>query len=301
LSLIIVSAMINAIHKQRFVVCQWTGESFPEPQRFLVPDHPKVRGQRSWTGCYGSPGAAVSGIKERSEKLGLSVDQIHELIDEFETSLSRKPGKGAVKFTIVAAPDYKNLSAFGGPQGLEDFHKLYNHDAQIEIYEQHIPNAPFCDSVQTFDGPAEKTPPAKPKSMAERWAEAEYESDPERPANAPKRWHVTPVGFGRKDDTKRASVPRGLSGVVGWMKEVSGESDCKDACVVYFHPGSDTSFAIGNPKDWQAEGNRMASDYLGKSTVFGHVKLVTKSKLREQKKRPGVKLEEEPEAKAQKV
>ena len=180
--------MYNPVHKQRFVVCQWTGESFPESQRFLVPEHPKVRGQRSWTGCYGSPGAAVSGIKERSERIGLSVDQIHELIDEFETSLSRKPGKGNVKFTIVAAPDYKNLVAFGGTQSIEDFHKLYNHDGQVEIYCQEIPNSPWCDAAA--EGPVpepSKAPASAPKSVAQRWAEAEYESDPDRPANAPKR------------------------------------------------------------------------------------------------------------------
>lgn len=290
--------MFNPVHGEKLLVCQWTGEAFPAKQRFYVPQPGKSEGRRWWAGCFGSPGAAISAIKEESGKSKLNADQTHELFDEFEATLRRKPGKEKEKFTICAAPHFSQLKNWGGALDIQEFHRVYQHDTQIELFYQVIP--PRTD----VDESAAEAPPAQgatPKGIAERWAkEADEDSDPERPANAPRRWHDTKIGIGRRDETRRVVVPRGLSGVVGWMKRAAAESDCKDACIVYFHPTSDTSFALGNPKDWQAEGNRMASDFLGKCTVFGHVKLMSKAKLRESKKRPGAALAEEPSPKAQK-
>lgn len=290
--------MYNPVHGEKLLVCQWTGEAFPAKQRFYVPQPGKSEGRRWWAGCYSSPGAAIAAIKEDSGKAKLNADQTHELFDEFETTLRRNPGKELEKFTISAAPHYGMLQQFGGMWTLEDFHKAYQHSSQIELFHQVLPTRSERDDSASV---AEAAGVAQPQGIAERWAkEADEDSDPDRPANAPRRWHDTKIGIGRRDESRRVVVPRGLSGVVNWMRRTASESDCKDACIVYFHPTSDTSFAVGNPKDWQAEGNRMASDFLGKCTVFGHVKLMTKSKLRESKKRQGQKLEE-PEAKQAKI
>jgi hypothetical protein len=297
--------MLCPLHGKTYVVCQWTGETIPEDQRFQIPKYPKKGGRRLWTGCYGSPGAAVAAIKDMGEKANLNPDQIHELFDEFETTLRRNTGQEQVKFTISAAPDYKLLKQWGGPMGLDEFHKSYQHSAQVEIFTQAISlkTQVFGKAEPPADDFCEVAPaPSPPKGMgmAERWAKEEEDSDTERPSNAPRRWHDTKIGIGRKDEPKRVEVPRGLAGVVEWLKGYAKGSDCKDAVLIYFHPNSDLSIGVGNPRDWQAEGNRIASDQLGKCTVFGHVHLLTKSRPRD-KKRPATTPIKEPEEKAQKV
>jgi hypothetical protein len=56
--------------------------------------------------------------------------------------------------------------------------------------------------------------------------------------------------------------------------------------MVYFHsqPGRTTEFAVGSPRDCQADGNKLASDMLGKTTTFGHVYVYHKNKLKDSKR-----------------
>jgi hypothetical protein len=296
--------MLNTVHGHSLRVCQWTGESL-----FYVPFKIPVKGLKEFRGCYGSPSVAISAIIDTCEKAGLASEEVHEMIDVFQASLIRKSGKEAEKFTIMPAPNYKLLRIWGGHNSLEEYHKSYDHDRQIELFDQIIPKVLLMATVQTdtreeeetkenesedfkdMEGPRAEAAPKDPKEPGSstdppvKRVDFEYDSDPDRAPNAPKRWrynfynahpHVSEPVEGRQ------VMPRCISSCLEFFKEViPGES----AVIVYLDPGSDKSFAVGKPQDWMTTANKRASDALGKTQVYGHVTLFHKNKLRVRAKR----------------
>lgn len=269
--------MYNPVHGKKFQVCQWTGEAISEENRFRIP---MLGAGNEWTGCYGSPSAAIAALVDKVTHIHAAMgaeankDILNELFEEFEASIRRKPGKEDVKFTIVAAPSYTELATFGGKTSLADYHAKYDHDLQQEIYTQVLPaRSEVFDEVTSDKGETGDVAIKKEKA-----------SPVLVPSNAPKKWRLSKVFPGAKDEAVRVQMPRGIAGVIEWFKKIAKNSDCTDAATIYFHPLSDTLFAVGNPKDWQGTGNKIASDILGKSTVFGHVELYHKNGLRDRKK-----------------
>ena len=289
--------MYNVVHGTKLQVCQWTGEALKTEDRFKIPSSRKRAGIREWIGCYSSPGAAVSAIKAYGERDGCNADAIAELFDEFETSLRRKIGMENVKITINPAPDFKILKSFGGTMDIAAFHKSYGHDEQIQVYYQEIP-AKGMTEVKS-----EATPPIQMEPL--KFDDMEYDSDPGRLPNAPKRWRRTKVRIGFREEEERETVPRGLAGVVEWMRDISRKNFGEDKnAVIYFHPTLDTEFAIGTAKAWIGDVtmNRIASDLLGKNVVAGQACIYSKNKLRgESIKRRKEDSTEEPELKSQKI
>lgn len=266
--------MINTVHGKKLLVCQWTGETIEK--RFRIPN-PKNKG---WTGCYGSPSACLSAMAQVGEKQALDPEYVHEMIDTFESTIRREPGMEEIKFTIVPAPAYTLLKDFGGKKDLAEFHETYDHDTQVKLYFQEIrpsdvivPDMPLAVGGAPMDG-------------------ADFEEFEEvnsgRPANAPKRWRMTrflPLNGRQPEEQTRYMLPRCAPSWMEFFKVMAARTHCKDAVIVYLHPHSDTVFGIGNPEDWQGEGNKSCSEVMGKIVTFGPVTAFHKNKIRETPKK----------------
>jgi hypothetical protein len=167
---------------------------------------------RDWIGCYGSPGVCVSAIKAMVEKRNMQSELAQELFDEFEASLRRKPGHEQTVFTICAAPDFRLLTKFGGSMDLETYHAKYNHELQVAIYKQELPRRAMTE----VEGDTASTTAAGPQVE---------DSAASLPSNAPKQWRKTRVRIGSKDESVKETVPRGLSGVISWLRAMAEKSD----------------------------------------------------------------------------
>lgn len=259
------------VHGQSVRLCQWTGEPLKYPP-FRIP----VKGAQEFKGCYGSPSVCVSAIVELAEKEGRTPEESHELLDTFQSTLIRKSGQEEVKFTINPAPSWKNLKEWGGNTTLEEYHKSYDHDQEVLIFTQTIPSHMILGTV-IGDSKALATEPSVHPPATSSF---EYDSDPERATNAPKRWWVNFLNSTpsmKEPVEKRVQMPRCISSCVEFLR---GSFPGHSSVVVYLHPESDKTFGIGLPGDWMGQGNKRASDVLGKTPVYGNVFLYHKNKMK---------------------
>lgn len=257
--------MINTVHGKKLYICQWTGESIQK--RFRIPTEVD-----NWAGCYGSPSVALAALIQYSETSNLTPDQTHELIDEFEASVTRWEAFKDVKFTITVAPSYMNLEAWGGSMSLEEYHKSYDHDTQVKMYHQRFPKNQLEKCHE-----AEKIDELEYDIIMENETEEEEEEESLENKNAPKKWKVTQTdGF-----EKKVTVPRGLSSCLEFLRSHSSQPN---SCVIYFHKGKDKIFGVGKPDDWtKGAVNRRLTNLMG-HTVFGETLVFHKNDLREKKK-----------------
>eukprot|EP00727_Mastigamoeba_balamuthi_P003906 m51a1_g13512 hypothetical protein (318) ;mRNA; r:102-1055 len=271
--------MYNVVHGVKLQLCQWTGETIKKRFRMPLPRN------KGWTGCYGSPGVVVSAIVQNGNNTGLSVDEINEQIDMFESSLRREPGFEQVKFTIIPAPNYKLLKNWGGNLTLEEFHQQYQHDESVDMYKQVIPDKMYTETFVDVD--TEQAPARAPaETTADEGTGTDSDSDSERQPNAPKRWRRSVFSITGKDEAKsRIQMPRCSSAWIEFLRAQAEKTSCPEAVVLYLHPHQGTIMGLGNPKDWGEDGNKAASHALGKSTVFGDCVVLHKNKIRERKKR----------------
>lgn len=118
--------------------CDWTGETVLKV--FQIPTSDLL----GWEGCYGSPSAAVSGlVSKMSYDRTKSYEDIQEMIDFLEMSIFREEGYEKIKFTIQQAPSKRQLNKMG----LNEYHKLYEHEKQIKIFKQVFPYVYFCQTI----------------------------------------------------------------------------------------------------------------------------------------------------------
>jgi hypothetical protein len=244
--------MINVVHARGLLVDQWTGETIN--QRFRIPR----KGLKTWGGCFGTPSTAIKALSEYIDAAHLNADEAHELYDVFQASLRRKPGHEQDVFTCQAAPDYKSLNLWGGTMTLEEYHKLYNHDYQVEAYTQEV-----------------------------LWGKAEEdESGKEKiPVNAPKKWRMTETLASGQTKETRVDMPRCASSFLDFMRQNVLTPGIPNAVTIYFHPSDTRVFGVGIPSEWNERVNKSASEKLGHTPVFGNVRLFHKNKLKENKKR----------------
>lgn len=277
--------MLNTVHGRSLRVCQWTGETI-HGVHYKIPQ----KGLKEFRGCYSSPSVCVSAMIEYAEKASLSAEETHELLDMFQASLRRVDGQEGTKFTIQPAGSWKNLQAWGGHMSLEEYHKTYEHDIQTTMFFQSFPAGVIqaTADAELREESKLKDPSAPSSSSAtvpmDAKGEFEYDSDPDRPPNAPKRWrvnHFNPSPSQSEPQEKRLAMPRCISSCLEFFKEVWPG---KTALVVYLDPHSDKAFGVGLPEDWMGKGNRRASDTLGKTPVYGTVELYHKNKLRLKKR-----------------
>ena len=287
--------MLNTVHGRSLRVCQWTGEAIHGPV-FKIP----LKGLREFRGCYGSPSVGLAAIIEASEKGGLNSEETHELIDMFQASLARAEGHEAEKFTIQTAGSWKNLKQWGGHMTLDEFHATYDHATQATIFVQIIPSVVRLQTAQTelkqeqeqkkaisegagtsTEAPqVEQTDQALPPVVNGAPVVFEYDSDPDRAPNAPKRWRVNALCATpslAEPVEARIAMPRCITSCLEFLKEVYPG---KTAVVVYLDPHTDKTFGVGLPEDWMSKGNKRASDVLSKTPVYGQVMLYHKNKIR---------------------
>ena len=252
--------MINVVHGKTYYVCQWTGEAIKK--RYRIPD---LTGN-VWSGCYGSPSVAVSGIMRLSETKNYNQDQTHELIDHFESSIHREAGWEREPFTIIPAPSFFNLTEFGGTMSLLDFHKAYEHDKQVEMFYQYLSETKNQSDAKTDD------------DFIPMETERETEKE-DTDGNYPKKWWMSEVP---SDSTtpltvKKITVPRCLSNVVEFLRKYS----LSNRVTLSLHPSSNKTFGIGCES---GAPNDRATELLGRTRVFGSSpKIIHKSRLRPKK------------------
>lgn len=279
--------MISSIHGQKLVICNWTGESFESEKRFKIPKYKRSAGAVEWEGCYSSPGAAIAALTARNKADNLSPEQHEECVQVFQASLRRTPDHTLDKFTIKAAPMYTELKRFGGEMTIEAFQKQYDHQKQVTLFYQDIKCRSFVDVDVEVDDEAdgsgpEMTAAAARTELEHRAAVAKFiKEDDARKAslasNAPKKWfHTTFVPGTAPASQEKTNVPRGTTGVIGWLREKAKNTRHPQAVVLYLHPTYDNLFAVGLPEHWQEQGNKGAADALAKTTVFGPVELFHK-------------------------
>ena len=265
--------MLNTVHGRSLRVCQWTGESLDT--YYKIPQ----KGLKEFKGCFGSPSVCISAIMAHAEKENLATEETHELIDMFQSSLFRKPGFENEKYTINAAPNWSMLKRWGGELDLDQYHRLYDHDKQNSMYYQNIPKCVQLETAKTEL--KERAEAVAAESSAPATAtNFEYDSDPDRAPNAPKRWRVNKLGASASVSEpveNRVVMPRCITSCIEFFKEAYPG---KSALVIYMDPHTDKAFALGLPEDWMGKGNRRASDVLGKIPVYGNVTLYHKYKSR---------------------
>jgi len=270
--------MINVVHGEKFMLCQYTGE--PITEKYKIP-MAKLKG---WIGCYGSPSVAAAAIFDSATKEGLTAEEAHELYDQLESTIRRKPGMELVKYTINVAPPFRLLSTFGGNMSLQEFHAIYGHDDQARIFYQKIPEHILGEFEEVM--PIQTPVGVMKKSDV---VEGVEEEDETRPSNCAKRWgHTTflPVTGRQPDDSRRYTLPRCANSWIEFFRNYASTTANKDSVVVYLHPTRSNVFGIGNPNDWLRDGNKEASDALGKVVVFGRTDVFHKTPIRSVKRNP---------------
>ena len=253
------------VHREKFMVDQWTGESVKK--RFKIPR----KGLKTWGGCYGTPGTAVAGIVAYSESESMTQEETQELIDMFQASLRREVGHELDKHTIVTAPSYKTLVSFGGNTPLEAYNKQYDHDAQVAIYRQEILVGKEEEETTVADKTAEAL-----QDILEGTSLADVKPAPEEgkktaaatTTSSTKSWFVTEMSDKGDVGESTTRVPRGLASFMSFIKSnVTGQ-----VATVYFHPAKEGVFAVGGP--WiMTDYNANAAEAMGGIAVSGNVKL----------------------------
>lgn len=244
--------MNNVIHGKTKYLCMWTGEVIEK--KFKIP----TKGAKFWSGCYGSPGACLSALKQHCSDNNLNQDQFHELHDILRASLKLEPEFKDVKFTIEPAPSFKSLKEWGGVLSLEEYHAGYNHDSQVKMYYQDT-------------------------SVVPQMKEGE-EGDTGN-LNAPKKWRRLSVssrgGLSMTDeDQPKVLMPRCIKALNGWLRGFATDTNSPNRVTLYFHasPGNNCVFAVGAGGDTDTV-NRTASEFLGKTPIHGDVVVFSKSKM----------------------
>lgn len=246
--------MQTQVHSKKFVIDQWTGESFEAELKFKIPH----KGLRIWKGCYGSPSTALAGLMNyfNMEK-NLEKDEMDELLAVFQSSLKKTdPNDKYPHFTINAAPSYYDLESFGGAKTLSEFHQIYGHDIQREIYSQII--------VHDIGEDEEDNSSSKSSSPPTR------------------QWTMVKFPQGKCSDfvVEKTTMPRCSS---SWLDFLVGmtDYDTPNAIVVYFNPKDDKMFAVGSPKDWNVKLNKKAGDLFGKIPMFGEITVFSKHEVKD--------------------
>ena len=153
---------------------------------------------------------------------------------------------------------------------LEEYHKQYEHDIQLEMYHQRSPRY-LWETIAQMDA-VEETEALL--DMAMEVEDEEPVSEDDKQTNAPKKWTLSMNG-----DEKKISVPRGLTACLDFLRSLGAEEEESPAVLVYLNKGKDKTFAVGKPGDWKRMTNRRLSNVLGYE-VFGEPKLIHKNKLR---------------------
>lgn len=249
--------------------CLWTGEEIvPDKEPSWFNDAPYTNlfyapaGKDEWFGPFSSPSCALAGLIARAmETPGITRGKVHELIDRLEATIHRKHCEWMVKFTITVAPPRRDL----GKKSLADFHSVYDHDTQVRIFTQDVP-----ENEEIFEDIApDNNMDINGKSGDEvKEVNHQWKSQLVAPGN--------PI-----DDTadKGTPVPRSSPSFIRFLRKYVTDGN-PESVVVYFHPTDDSVFAIGSPKRWMSEGNRGASDVLGKANVWGPVVVFHRKRLR---------------------
>lgn len=264
--------MRSVVHGVSIQNCQWTGEPIVK-KRFRIP----IKGLRVWKGCYGSPSTALAGLADYAQKEKLEAEVQHELIDAFEASLRRAAGFEKEKFTITVAPSFKFLKMWGGKMSIDEYHDMYKHDQQVDMYEQYIPDKSLDNTV------AEDLEELKRRKMAEDETFEDMEEcveERQNPPNAPKMWYTTENG----KEVGEKQMPRGVTSVLQFIRE-QNDGICPGnphMALLYLHPLSNKCFGIGKLHEWESNArvSRWASEALGHTVVFGNPRLFHKNKLR---------------------
>lgn len=248
--------MISKIHGDGICICQWAGEAIPEGQKFKIPA-PELNGR--FKGCYGSPGAAIAKMSQLAKQLAFEKDKYEEYLDMFQTTLRRTDYRASEPYTIQVAPESPELilKTFnrGGQMDIEEFHAKYDHDEQIKMFTQVLP----------------ETEPKKEKTT----------------------WKLTPFGFPKKHDLgesgipRKAEVPKNFSNWRTWLN-VHG-----DSLAVSLHPKKSDLLCVWDYRNYGEKYNKPASKAMGGVEIFGQATVYHKRNTISKKRKANEISEEE--------
>jgi hypothetical protein len=245
------SNMQTQVHHKSFVIDQWTGESIDSIKKFKIP----TKGLKTWKGSYGTPSTALAGLTNYiSKTLTLTKDESDELFSVFQSTLVKSDvNEKYPHFTITAAPSFMMLCEFGGKLSIGQYHDIYGHDVQREIYSQII--------THNGDDMEVTTPPPPKSDSSILWTMrsiATMESNKEE-----------------DDSVTQSTIPRCVGSWLDFLRSMT-HNDTPHALVFYFHPKNDKIFGIGKPNDWNVSLNKRVGNLFNKLPVFGDVRVISK-------------------------